>query len=380
MLNYDYEDKKHLLYWPESVRLKSTKVETRGKMHYTMPGIKEEFIRNPIDHRFQDTFNKFFPRYDLDLNQRGLVWFIKKGLLEAALNGTSDMLTWLGQGKDKAGRPSEISQITMEIWTLRFQLLLNLRMHAQLLAELAAFEELDAPDLFYQYKTSDKTGSLVPFALRLIHAEALRFSPFPWSSLIRIEALQNHVEQIVTIFRAKAAPFSHIEEWEKRLNCVKYLYVRVLHDLGEYKLSMLLMENICNETEDQDEKTTLSRALMRMAMQAGDEKAMNLYAEKASKLSSGDSEMTLHKAIRSIFLGSNNHAQDYIQRIPVADSQSAQFINTKSLTQLYTGRSVEAVETVSQIKPIVPGPTTTNLKTIAELCLSTAAKDELLIR
>lgn len=45
-----------------------------------------------------------------------------------------------------------------QIWTLRFQIFLNLRMHAQLLAELAAFEELDAPDLFYQYKTTDKTG------------------------------------------------------------------------------------------------------------------------------------------------------------------------------------------------------------------------------
>uniref|UniRef100_A0A8R1HZ84 Uncharacterized protein n=1 Tax=Caenorhabditis japonica TaxID=281687 RepID=A0A8R1HZ84_CAEJA len=379
MLNYEYEDMKHLLYWPESVRLKATRKEGHGTMHYTMPGIKEEFVRSPIDHRFQDTFNKFFPRFDLDLNQRGLVWFIKKGLFEAALNGTSDILTWLGQGKDRAGRTSEITQIGMEVWTLRFQLLLNLRMHAQLLAELAAFEELDAPDLFYQYKTSDKTGSLVPFAMRIIHAEALRFSPFPWNSVLRIETLLSQVEQIVNIFRMQGAPLNHIEDWEKRLDSVKYLYVRVLHDLGEYKISMTMLGKVRSETKDPQEKNILTRALIRMAMQAGDEKAMNFYVEKASNQTAGSNELLLHKAMKSIFLGSNGHAQEYISRISPKECQGAQYINTKGIIQLYTGKAVEAVDTVSQIKPITPGPTTANLKTIAELCYSTAAKDELLI-
>ncbi|KAF1747446.1 hypothetical protein GCK72_023908 [Caenorhabditis remanei] len=381
MLNYDYDDKKHLLYWPESARLKSTKPETRGSMHYTMPGIKEEFVRSPIDHRFQDSFNKFFTSYDLDLNQRGLVWFIKKGILEGALNGTSDMLTWLGQGKDKSGRPSEVTQITMELWTLRFQLLLNLRMHAQLLAELAAFEELDAPDLFYQYKTSNKTGSLVPFAMRIIHAEALRFSPFPWSSLIRIEALRLQVEQIVNIFRMQSAPTSHVEDWEKRLECAKLLYVRVLHELGEYKISIKMLDKVRQETKNQEEKIILTRALMRMAMQAGDEKAMNYFAEKANNISSGTNEMIVHKAMRSIFLGSNNHAYEYISRVPITDDSAVtpQFLNTKAMIQLYSGKAVDAVRTVCLVKPIIPGPTTTNLKTIAELCYSTATKDELMI-
>ncbi|EGT30122.1 hypothetical protein CAEBREN_02352 [Caenorhabditis brenneri] len=380
MLNYDYEDKKHLLYWPESARFKATKPEARGTMQYTMPGIKEDFIRSPIDHRYQETFTKFFTSYDLDVNQRGLVWFIKKGLLDAALNGTSDMLTWLGQGKDKSGRPSELTQLTMELWSLRFQLLLNLRMHAQLLAELAAFEELDAPDLFYQYKHGDKTGSLVPFAMRIIHAESLRFSPFPWQSLIRIETLQSQTEQIVNIFRMQSAPTSHIEDWEKRLQCVKYLYVRVLHELGEYKMSVKILDKVRQETNDKEEQTVLTRALMRMGMQAGDEKAMNFFAEKANNLSATSNEMIIHKAMRSIFIGSTGHANDYINRITATENPTPQYINTKAIVQLYTGRAVDAVKTVSLIKPIIPGPTTTNLKTIAELCYSTAAKDELLIR
>ncbi|CAI5456053.1 unnamed protein product [Caenorhabditis angaria] len=380
MLNYDYAENQHLLYWPESVRLKVAKNEHKKIMQYTMPGVKDEFMRSPIDLRFQETFNKFFGQNDFEMNQKGLVWFIKKGMLEATLNGTTDMLTWLGQGKDKAGRPSELTQVTMELWTLRFELLINLRMHAQLLAELAAFEEMDAPDLFYQYSSTEKTGSLVPFNLRLIHAESLRFSPFPWKSLIRIEQLWTTVETIVAHFRSKNAPEKHISDWEKRLDTVKCLYVRVLYELGEYKQAMSFMENIRIGMKSVEEQVIVSRAMMRMAMQAGDEKSMNIYAEKANQYNSTANEMVLHKALRSIFLGAYSHAQDYASRLQSANYSTPQSINTRAIVQLYTGNAVSSVETISQIKPLLAGPTTTNLKTLAELCYSTAAKDELLIR
>ncbi|CAB3400870.1 unnamed protein product [Caenorhabditis bovis] len=379
MLDYSYEENQHLLYWPESSRLKQAREENKPAMNYTMPGIREEFMRSSIDFRFKDLYNKFFPNLDIPLNQRGLSWFIKKGLFEAALNGTSDMLTWLGQGKEKAGRPSEITQVSMEVWSLRFQLLINLRMHAQLLSEIAPFEELDAPDLYYQYRSPDKTGSYVPFTMRLIHAESLRFSPFPWRSLIRISKLWEDVESIIKNMEADQQPEENVKAWRSRLETVKLVYVRVLHELGEYKQSMAILEQVRNDNSDMNEKLEITRAMMRMAMQAGDEKSMNLQAEYAHKYSAGTNEMILHKAFRSIFLGAFTHANDYIFRIQ-NEEKKPQILNTKAIVQLYSAQTRNAVETLMQIKPLLDGPTTTNLKTMAELCYSTAAKDELLIR
>lgn len=65
---------------------------------------------------------------------------------------------------------------------------------------------------------------------------------------------------------------------------------------------MTMLNKVREETKNNEEKTALSRALMRMAMQAGDEKAMNIYAEEANKLSNGTNAMTVHKFVQQIFI------------------------------------------------------------------------------
>lgn len=72
-----------------------------------------------------------------------------------------------------------------------------LKMYPQAIEEMTAFEDLDAPDLFYQYYPQmNRKGSMVPFGLRLIHAEILRFTPFPWKALERIEKLRSDVNWV----------------------------------------------------------------------------------------------------------------------------------------------------------------------------------------
>lgn len=65
--------------------------------------------------------------------------------------------------------------------------------------------------------------------------------------------------------------------------------------LQEYSIAMTLLEETRKEMRNQEEKNTLTRAMMRMAMQAGDEKAMNFYLEKANKATPGSSELLFHK-------------------------------------------------------------------------------------
>ncbi|WKY17299.1 hypothetical protein Q1695_001699 [Nippostrongylus brasiliensis] len=85
------------------------------------------------------------------------------------------------------------------MWGIRSQLLMALKLYPQLIEELLPFEELDAPDLYYQYYSNgnEKTGSLIPFSMRLIHAEVLRFTPFPWKAVERIERLEAGVKKAI---------------------------------------------------------------------------------------------------------------------------------------------------------------------------------------
>lgn len=106
--------------------------------------------------------------------------------------------------------------LSFQIWGIRFQLLMALKLYSQLVEELQPFGELDAPDLCYQYysESNEKTGtskkllpsflhwfkvtlgSLIPFSMRLIHAEVLRFTPFPWKAVERVKRLELDVNKV----------------------------------------------------------------------------------------------------------------------------------------------------------------------------------------
>lgn len=45
-----------------------------------------------------------------------------------------------------------------KIWSIRFQLLFGLKKYTELLDEMTSFEDLDAPDLFFQYHDDKKEG------------------------------------------------------------------------------------------------------------------------------------------------------------------------------------------------------------------------------
>ncbi|CAJ0564081.1 unnamed protein product, partial [Mesorhabditis spiculigera] len=105
----------------------------------------------------------------------------KKCYLELALWQTSEILAKNGHGLGTVGQPKSTKAFVYKIWSVRFQLLWGLKKYTELADEMQPFEELDAPDLYYQYfpENGGRIGSMIPFAFRLIHAEILRFTPYP---------------------------------------------------------------------------------------------------------------------------------------------------------------------------------------------------------
>ncbi|CAD6185137.1 unnamed protein product [Caenorhabditis auriculariae] len=349
MLSYSYEENEHLLYWPESNRMKAIKEDNKRTMNYTMPGIKIDKLVTHFDPKIKVT------------------QLIKVANFELAVDATSDILTMLGQGKDMSGRPSELNQFVLQVWAVRFQLLLALRLHTHLLAEIVQFEELDAPDLYYQYANPGKIGSLVPFTLRLIHAEALRFSPFPWKSIERINRLEQQVKNVISFFETSNRSSAHICDWKKTRKKA----------LQEYMQAVNVLDKVVVETDDIKEKAIISQALMRMAMQAGDEKAMNYYAEKIDNNNSEDA--VLHKTLRSLFSGClESCSRTNIKKITSTGNLSPRVVNTAAIALLYAGKAKEAVEMFGKSKKILRGPMLSNLKTTAELCVPAVIKDAMM--
>ncbi|GMR60625.1 hypothetical protein PMAYCL1PPCAC_30820, partial [Pristionchus mayeri] len=176
----DWESSSYLALWPPSKRLKAALTERRRGIKYTLPGMKYEF--NGIKEMSPEAstiLKKSFETIDEDMNWNGLKQLIDSREHLAAVEGTGKILTLLGQGMDKSGRSSTLNPFSLEIWSIRFQLLFGLKKFTELLDEMTSFEELDAPDLFFQYHDELKEGSMIPFSLRMVHAEALVHSPLP---------------------------------------------------------------------------------------------------------------------------------------------------------------------------------------------------------
>uniref|UniRef100_A0A183FNJ5 FAT domain-containing protein n=1 Tax=Heligmosomoides polygyrus TaxID=6339 RepID=A0A183FNJ5_HELPZ len=234
--------------------------ERRRGVCYTMPGLKSEKRR--AEHtRFKDAYCGL---HSFDINSSSCH-------LEVAVNATTVLLSQMGQGEGKAGKPSTITPLHAEIWGIRFQLLMALKLYSQLVEELQPFGELDAPDLCYQYysESNEKTGSLIPFSMRLIHAEVLRFTPFPWKAVERVKRLELDVNKVRE---------DTISAWHQRLTVVQKMYARVLFFLGVY-IRCYVEVSPCIQT-------ALLEAMFRMALSVGDEKAANKMLECVSKSTS----------------------------------------------------------------------------------------------
>lgn len=104
-------------------------------------------------------------------------------------------------------------------------------MHNILVEELSAFEELDAPDTYFQFHrphiTEGKSGSMIPFSLRLIHAEAPRFTPEPWTAVNRLLRLEASVKEVLAMCQLITLPEA-TDLWTKRMQCVQTTKARTL--------------------------------------------------------------------------------------------------------------------------------------------------------
>uniref|UniRef100_A0A914D0H7 Uncharacterized protein n=1 Tax=Acrobeloides nanus TaxID=290746 RepID=A0A914D0H7_9BILA len=208
--------------WPQSERLETAIQSGRYDYVYTMPGVK---IHQPLIDKMAYAASQIMeqplvrPTVACDMN--GLKQLIVSGNLKAAFNLTTSLLELYGQGYGKAGQPTKNTLETFEIWSCRFQLMMALKLYSNLIEEISPFEELDAPDTYFdyhpEYRNLGYTGSMVTYSLRLIHAEILRFTPEPWGAMKRILKLECETKKILDLVLSSERPAHEKSLWKQRV-------------------------------------------------------------------------------------------------------------------------------------------------------------------
>ncbi|KAI6208126.1 hypothetical protein M3Y96_00081800 [Aphelenchoides besseyi] len=268
----DWSSISHLYIWPESDRLKQVDESSRSLV-YTIPIIKsDQQLVDEIPETVEKIRGYKFSRKSVSPDVNGLKALIKEGNLKSAFNLTTAIFKSLGYGSTTDKRPA----VTFDIWNCRFQLLMALKLHRLAVDEMSAFEELDAPDLYFQYYAENRarglSGTIVPFNLRLIHAEILQYTPTPWNSWNRLSKLEENVKSILDVSDLQ----THVRNvWNQRLEAVKLAQGRLLFSLK----CMSFYKEIAMNTPDQQRAKHLRRFLVRLSMVMGNSGAIDELAE-----------------------------------------------------------------------------------------------------
>uniref|UniRef100_A0A9J2PD26 phosphoethanolamine N-methyltransferase n=1 Tax=Ascaris lumbricoides TaxID=6252 RepID=A0A9J2PD26_ASCLU len=376
----------YLFEWPESERLKKVLHGDSPKLDqcYTMPGVKaNSTLSDAVAISAEQFFNKTILRPDVPLSEDSLRQLIADGHLRAAVNLTAALLTTMQQGVGMAGQPSKntiqslkvksLWQMSYGIWACRFQLLMALKLYTLLNDELLPFEELDAPDLYFQYYPTvyidGRKGSLVPFTLRLIHAESLRFTPYPWATTKRIDVLEDNVQKVIKSLKERELPAEQLDVWKQRLLAVQKIRARTLFFLKasfhEYSTSISLYNRIAAQEDDEERRLAIKLMLARMTLSIGSEKEAERYFKDVASLC-GD-QLQLYKALRCIFYGSYAQAYEHLQKIASVAEKNPKVINNTAVCLLYIGRPADALNVLSSENDVPNEPTCINFVSIAEL-------------
>uniref|UniRef100_A0A8B9IMZ0 Trafficking protein particle complex subunit 12 n=1 Tax=Anser cygnoides TaxID=8845 RepID=A0A8B9IMZ0_ANSCY len=171
------------------------------KENLTMPGLKFDNIQGDA---VKDLMLRFLgeqaavKRQVLNANSVeqsfvGLKQLISSKNWRAAVDLCGRLLTAHGQGYKKSGLPTNHTTDSLQLWFVRLALLVKLNLFQNAEMEFEPFGNLDQPDLYYEYYPHvypGRKGSMVPFSMRILHAELPQYLGNPQESLDRLHSMK----------------------------------------------------------------------------------------------------------------------------------------------------------------------------------------------
>ncbi|XP_077587766.1 trafficking protein particle complex subunit 12 [Stigmatopora nigra] len=293
----------------------------------------------------------------------GLKQLISSKNWRAAVDLTGRLLTAHGQGYGKAGQLSSHTTNSLQLWFVRLALLTKLNFFQNAELEFEAFGDLDQPDLFYEYYPTiypGRRGSMVPFSMRLLHAELPQHLAKPQEALDRLHNLKTvclTIQQNLEKGLAEdGAVISLTEEnrqeslklWKCRLSRVLYSVANCLLLMKDYILAVEVYHSIIQYEPQQ--KAQLLSGIGRLFLQIGDIKTAESYfcdVEKTCQVADGEPGFTtcvlMNRAF--IYLSQNNYAEAHeaFTEVLKMDPKNPVANNNAAVCLLYLGRLKESL-------------------------------------
>ncbi|XP_074751784.1 trafficking protein particle complex subunit 12 isoform X2 [Athene noctua] len=304
------------------------------KENLTMPGLKFDNIQGDA---VKDLMLRFLgeqaavKRQVLNANSVeqsfvGLKQLISSKNWRAAVDLCGRLLTAHGQGYKKSGLPTNHTTDSLQLWFVRLALLVKLNLFQNAEMEFEPFGNLDQPDLYYEYYPHvypGRKGSMVPFSMRILHAELPQYLGNPQESLDRLHSMKIICAKILENLEqglAEDGSMTNITQenrqasvqlWRSRLGRVMYSMANCLLMMKDYVLAVDAYHTVI-KCYPQQEPQLLS-GIGRIFLQIGDIKTAEKYfqdVEKVThKLDGLQSQIMVLMNRAFLHLGQNNFAE-----------------------------------------------------------------------
>lgn len=338
---------------------------------FTMPGLKFDNLQGDA---VKDLMLRFLgeqaamKRQVLTANSveqsfTGLKQLISSKNWRAAVDLTGRMLTAHGQGYGKAGQATSHTTDSLQLWFVRLALLTKLNLFQNAELEFEPFGNLDQPDLYYEYYPAvypGRRGSMVPFSMRLLHAELPQYLAKPQEALDRLHNLKTVCLTILENLEKGLAEDgsmitltpenrqASLTLWRSRLSRVMYSMANCLLLMKDYVLAVETYQSIIQYEPQQ--RVQLLSGIGRIFLQIGDVKTAERYfqdVEKACQMKGSQPShttcMVMNRAF--VYLSQNNYAEAHSSFTEVLkiDPKNPVANNNAAVCLLYLGRLKESL-------------------------------------
>ncbi|KAJ8288620.1 hypothetical protein COCON_G00012790 [Conger conger] len=293
----------------------------------------------------------------------GLKQLISTKNWRAAVDLTGRLLTAHGQGYGKSGQPTSHTTDSLQLWFVRLALLTKLSLFQNAELEFEPFGNLDQPDLYYEYFPTVypcRRGSMVPFSMRILHAELPQYLGKPQESLDRLHSMKTVCQMILDNLEQGMAENgsminitqenrqASIQLWRSRLCRVVYSMANCLLMMKDYVLAVEMYRSIIQYEPEQQPQ--LLSGIGRIFLQIGDIKTAEKYFEDVEKAaqSKGDGRcqntfILMNRAF--VYLSQNNYAEAHASFAEVLkiDPKNPVANNNAAVCLLYLGRLKESL-------------------------------------
>eukprot|EP00040_Diaphanoeca_grandis_P024497 m.134692 g.134692 ORF g.134692 m.134692 type:complete len:456 (-) comp29752_c0_seq2:61-1428(-) len=385
---------------PQQQRIFETKLKEAPGVAFTKAAISVETVPHPLNDLAKFLVGKdkkVRPHQELSASASEPVadedvlssmhQFVDHGLWHAVITLSSSVLTNHGQGP--AHQNTNVKTLvhteeTLQVWLLRVVALWKMRHYTTVATELATFKSFDEADLryeFYPEKYPGKTGSMVPFALRVIHAEICSVNGQHMDSLDRLYVLL-HTCQIV---RAKLLQGqteggeepSDDNDDKKTITMFQHRIHRINFGIGncllaqkDFSLAMDVFEAAITDDVSKAEASAIFSGLGRIALELGDVKTAKKYFDQAA-CDGDDTTSAMDAGMVALCEGDYKNATAHFTQAWEKDHTNTCAGNNMAVCMLYKGLLAEATTSMTSVleglKPALDEILVFNICTLYEL-------------